>query len=46
MPAPISFSLHQRLQRFLGLTAMAWGLSEQECRTVLGAPKTGFAISY
>lgn len=46
MPAPMPFPLHQRLQRLLCVTAIAWGLSSPPCRVLTRAPKGGFAISY
>jgi hypothetical protein len=40
------FALHAQLQRVLCVTASAWGLSVQQRRAVLRAPRFGFAISY
>ena len=45
MAVPMPFVLHQRLQRVLCVTAMAWGLSAQARTPVAPAPRGGVALS-
>ncbi|WP_197905026.1 MULTISPECIES: hypothetical protein [Comamonadaceae] len=46
MNTPVSFPLHERLQRLLETTANAWGLHPRQRRVLRRAPRAGFAISY
>lgn len=46
MNTPVTFPLHERLQRLLETTANAWGLHPRQRRVLRRAPRAGFAISY